>query len=75
MSLWVSAQENLESTTIDLNEIQQQRNDTIQIEQNNSACCLSVIIIKDITERKKEKMKCYEEDFQSFIVQKLRDKI
>ena len=72
LAKWISRQENLESTSIDLDETEQQINDTIQIEQNNSADCLSNTIIKEITQKKKEKSKCYEEDFRILIIKKLK---
>ena len=52
----ISRQENLESTTsINLDETEQQINGSTLIEQNNSAGCLSDTILKEITQRKKEK--------------------
>ena len=45
--------------------------DPIQIEQNNSVGCLNDSIIKEITERKKEKSKCYE-DFRTLTIKKLK---
>ena len=69
---WISRQEKLESTSINLDETEQQINDPIQIEQNNSAGCLSNTIIKEVAQTKKEKWKCCEEDFRTLIIKKLK---
>ena len=67
--------ENLESTSITFDNIEDQRNQPIPIEPLDMNDSLGESIIKEIADRNKEKTKHHEEEFQAFIIKKIKDNI
>ena len=68
-----SRPEDLDSTNINFEGLQQQINNPILIELNESVDCLSEIIIKEIEEKKRRTTKGYEEEFQTLIIIKIKE--
>ena len=68
-----SRPEDLDSTNISFEELQQQINNPILIELNESVDCLSEIIIKETEEKKRRTTKGYEEEFQTLIIIKIKE--
>ena len=60
--------ENLESTSITFDDIEQQMNQPISIKPLDMNDSLGESIIKEVADRKKEKTKHHEEDFQTLII-------
>ena len=60
--------ENLESTSITFDDIEQQTNQPISIKPLDMNDSLDESIIKEVADRKKEKTKHHEEDFQALII-------
>ena len=67
--------ENLESTRITFDDIEEQMNQPIPIEPLDMNDSLGESIIKEIADRKKEKTKHHEEEFQALIIKKIKDNI
>ena len=67
--------ENLESTSIAFDNIEDQMNQPIPIEPLDMNDSLGESIIKEIAGRKKEKTKHHEEDFQALIIKKIKNNI
>ena len=68
--------ENLEPTSITFDDIKEQMNPPIPIEPLDMIDSLVDSIIKEIADRKKEKRKHHEEDFQTLILlKKIKDDI
>ena len=68
-----SRPEDLHSTNISFEGLQQQINNPILIELNEGVDCLSEIIIKEIEEKKRRTTKGYEEEFQTLIIIKIKE--
>ena len=60
--------ENLESTSITFDDIEQQMNQPVSIKPLDMNDSLGESIIKEVADRKKEKTKHHEEDFQALII-------
>ena len=71
--LETSRPEDLESTKINFEELQQQINKPILTEYNESVECLGESIKKEFEEKKRRTTKGYEEEFQALIIKKLKE--
>ena len=67
--------ENLESTSITFDNTEEQMNQPVPIEHLDMNDSLGESIVKEIADRKKEKTKHHEEDFQALIIKKIKDDI
>ena len=67
--------QNLESTSITFDDIEEQMNQPIPIEPLDMNDSFGETIVKEKAGRKKEKTKHHEEDFQALFIKKVKDDI